>query len=162
MAQKSISSKDLDKALTSDDLLGKEIIDSEGDFIGIAEKVFIDPEDFDFIGVGIDKGFLRKGLAIGRSYIDKITKYAVFLNIKVSFEIMGLKVFDSDGKALGVVSEVELIENSNKINAIAIKYGFFKKKIIIPYTYVDKIGYGVILKVTKREAYSFSEKYAPE
>lgn len=151
MAQKSISSKDLDNALTTDDLLGKEIIDSEGGFIGVAEKVFIDPKDFDFIGVGIDKGFLKKGLAIGRNYIDKITEYAVFLNITVSLEVRGMRVFDSDGKDLGVVSDVELTGNTNKINALGIKQGLFGKRIIIPYNYVEKVGDGVILNVAKKE-----------
>ena len=157
MAQKSISSKDLDKALTSDDILGKDIIDSEGGFIGIAEKVFIDPNDFDFIGIGIDKGFLRKGLAIGRNYIEKITEFAVFLNIKISLEIMGLNVFDSNGKDLGVISDVELVENTNKINALGIKYSLFGKKIIIPYDYVEKVGYSVILKVRKEEILSLGK-----
>src|SRR3989344_6105616 len=151
MAQKSISSKDLDNALTSDDILGKEIIDSGGGFIGVAEKVFIDPKDFDFIGVGIDKGFLKKGLAIGRNYIDKITEYAVFLNIIVSLEIRGMRVFDSDGKDLGVVSDVELTGNTNKINALGVKQGLFGKKIIIPYDYVEKVGDGVILNVSKKD-----------
>jgi len=151
MAQKSISSKDLDNALTSDDILGKEIIDSGGGFIGVAEKVFIDPKDFDFIGVGIDKGFLKKGLAIGRNYIDKITEYAVFLNIIVSLEIRGMRVFDSDGKDLGVVSDVELTGNTNKINALGVKQGLFGKKIIIPYNYVEKVGDGVILNVAKKD-----------
>src|SRR3989338_11538636 len=151
MAQKSISSKDLDNALTTDDLLGKEIIDSGGGVIGVAEKVFIDPQNFDFIGIGIDKGFLKKGLAIGINYIDKITDYAVFLNISVSLEIRGMKVFDNDCKGLGVVSDVELAGNTNKINAFGIKLGLFGKKIIIPYNCVERVGDGVILNVSKNE-----------
>ncbi|MDO8508657.1 MAG: PRC-barrel domain-containing protein [Nanoarchaeota archaeon] len=154
MAQKSISSKDLDKALTSDDVLGKEIIDSVGSFIGIAEKVFIDPNDFDFIGVGIDKGFLKKGLAIGRNYIEKITKYAVFLNIRVAFEIRGMEVFDKDGKDLGIVSEIELVVNTNKISSIGIKKGIFGKKIIIPYNFVERVGDNVLLNTTKKEIFA--------
>ncbi len=151
MAQRSISSKDLNKALTSDDILGKDIIDSEGSFIGIAEKVFIDQVNFDFIGIGIDKGFLKKGLTIGRNYIEKITEYAVFLNIRVALEIRGLKVFDKDGKDIGIISDVELFENSNKITALGIKHGLFGKKIIIPFNYVEKVGYNVILNIARRD-----------
>ena len=57
MSQKSIALKLLDKAITSDDLLGKDVIDLGGKFIGISEKVLIDPDSLDFIGIGVDKGF---------------------------------------------------------------------------------------------------------
>ena len=67
--QKSISGKDLDEAVTSDDILGKDIIDVDGKLIGVTEKVFIHPNSLDFIGIEVDKGFLRKGFSIGKDYI---------------------------------------------------------------------------------------------
>ena len=69
MPQKSISGKDLNEAVTSDDILGKDVIDADGKFIGVTEKVFIHPNNLDFIGIEVDKGFLRKGLSIGKDYI---------------------------------------------------------------------------------------------
>src|SRR3990167_7840081 len=70
MQEKSISGKRINKSITSEDILGKDVIDAEGGFIGVAEKIFIDPEPMDFIGISVDKGLIRSGLTIGKNYID--------------------------------------------------------------------------------------------
>ena len=115
MNHASISGRNLDKAITSDDILGKNVIDIEGKILGVAEKVLIDSKSLDFIGIEVDKGFLKKGITIGKSYIEKITHHAVFLNIKVVYEIKGLKVYDKTGANLGTVSNLELYGIKNKI-----------------------------------------------
>src|SRR3989338_2113745 len=143
--QKSISGKDLDEAITSDDVLGKEVIDSDGRFIGITEKVFIHPTLLDFVGISVDKGFLKKGLSIGKDFIEKIGSQAVFLNISVAYEIKGMKVFDKNGKKLGKVSGIALKGSGNDIDAITLSR--LTKKWIIPSKMIDKIGYNVILNV---------------
>ena len=72
--QKSISGKDLNEAVTSDDVLGKEVIDADGRFIGITEKVFIHPKELEFMGISVDKGFLKKGLSIASMAINLVCK----------------------------------------------------------------------------------------
>ncbi|MFA4953652.1 MAG: PRC-barrel domain-containing protein [Candidatus Pacearchaeota archaeon] len=152
MQQKSISGKEISKAITSEDILGKEVIDAEGAFIGVAEKVFIDPKFMDFIGISIDKGIIRSGLTIGKSYIDRIADHAIFLKIRVVYDIKGKLVFDKDGKKVGTVSSIDLCGGKNKIKNIYVKSNFhlfsFKKEIIIPKEYIKNIGDNVILNVT--------------
>lgn len=150
MSQRSISSKDLDEAITSDDILGKEVIDAEGRFIGVAEKVFIHPNTLDFIGISIDKGFLKKGLSIGKNYIERVATHAVFLNIRVAFELKGMEVFDKNGKLLGKVTGIELEGSLNKIQQLHVS-GIFEKSLSIPQNLIDNIGYNVLLNVTKEE-----------
>ncbi|MEK6893965.1 MAG: PRC-barrel domain-containing protein [Nanoarchaeota archaeon] len=151
MPQKSISGRDLSKTLTSEDLLGKEVIDFDGTFIGVVEKVLIDPSELDFVGISIDKGFLRKGLTIGRNYINNITDHAVFLKIRVSYEVKGKIVFDKEGKVIGRVSSIELYENKNQIVNLIVRPSFFsffsKNEIAIPATYIKEIGENVMLSV---------------
>ena len=151
MSQKSIALKHLDKAITSDDLLGKDVIDLGGKFIGISEKVLIDPDSLDFIGIEVDKGFLRKGLTIGKDYIERIAPYAIFLNVRVAYEIKGMEVFDKKGKLIGKVSDIELVENKNKIKNIKVKTKIIGRALIIPVELIDSIGYSVLLNVEKKE-----------
>ncbi len=153
MQQKSISGKAINNAITSEDILGKDVIDAEGSFIGIAEKVFIDPKFLDFIGISVDKGLIRSGLTIGKNYIDKIASHAIFLKIRVVYDIKGKLVFDKDGEKVGTVSSIDLCGEKNKLKNIYVKPNFFlfsfKDKIVIPEEYIANIGDNVILNVAK-------------
>jgi len=154
MTQKSISGRDLSKTLTSEDLLGKDVIDFDGTIVGVVEKVLIDPKSLDFVGISIDKGFLKKGLTIGRSYIDEIKEHAVFLKIRVSYEFKGKIVFDSEGRVVGRVSSLELYDNMNGIVSLVVRKGnliFQGKEILIPAKYVKNIGENVMLNVKKED-----------
>lgn len=151
MKKRNISGKSLNNVITSDDILGKEIIDREGSLIGVAEKVLIDSVDLDFIGIEVDKGFLKKGLSIGRSYIDRVTENAIFLKIRVVYEIKGMTVFDNVGAKVGIVSGIELFGEKNKIKNIYIKKGLARKEIVISAELVETMGENIILNVSKQE-----------
>mgnify|MGYP001572748865 CR=1 FL=1 len=157
MSQKSISGKDLDNAITSDDILGKDVIDSSGSFIGVSEKVFIDKEILDFVGISVDKGFLKKNLLIGKDYIGKIAEHAIFLKIRVAYEIRGMEVFDKNGKKVGNVKDIELKDGENSITKLIVKSGLLKKIEIAP-EFIDKIGYNILLNLTKKEIEDISNK----
>lgn len=144
---KNNSGNALEGAVTSDDLLGKDVIDADGRFIGIVEKVFIHPEKLDFVGISIDKGFLKKGFSIGKDLIERVATHALFLNISVAYEIRGMKVFDKDGKEIGKVAGIALIGSGNDIDAIdVVGQG---KKMRIHSRYIDRVGYNVLLNVGK-------------
>ena len=151
MQEKNISGKKINKTITSEDILGKDVIDAEGGFIGVAEKIFINPKSMDFIGISVDKGLIRSGLTVGKNYIDKITDHAIFLKIKVVYDIKGMLVFDKDGKKVGKVSSIDIYGNKNKIKNIYVKPSFhlflFKENIVIPEDCIGNIGDNVILSV---------------
>ena|SRR3989344_1872770 len=152
MKEKSISGKKITNAITSEDILGKEVMDFDGGFIGVAEKIFIDKESMDFIGISVDKGLVRSGLTIGKNYIGKITDHAIILKIKVVYDIKGMFVFDKDGKKVGKVSSLDLYGNKNKIKNIYVTQNnllfLFKKDIAISADYIETIGENVILNTT--------------
>lgn len=106
---------------TADDLLGLDVIDAQGNYLGIVDKVFIDPIHIELTGISVDKGFLNKGLAIGKSYIKRITKVAIFLSVTPAVTIKGMQVFSSDAKNIGVVQEVILEQDKNRIRSILVK-----------------------------------------
>ncbi|MBS3094381.1 PRC-barrel domain-containing protein [Candidatus Pacearchaeota archaeon] len=157
MQSKSISGKNLNRTITSDDILGKEVIDLDGRFIGVVEKVLIDPIDLDFIGIDVDKGFLKKGLSIGKNYIDRISDAAIFLKIRVVYEIKGMTVFDKIGAKVGVVSDIELLGNRNKIKNIYIRRGVIKKDLTAPAEFIEIIGHNVILSIKKEKLLSYNK-----
>jgi len=157
MPQKVISGKDLSKTINSEDILGKEVIDFDGNFIGVVDKVLIDPKLLDFVGISIDKGLLKKGLTIGKNYINKITTHAVFLKIKVAFEAKGKIVFDRDGRKVGIVSSIELNGNKNNIVNIIVRPTLasliLKKEIRIPAIYIENVGENVMLNVSRENLF---------
>jgi len=150
--QQKIYREPLNDAITLEDLLGKEVIDSGGEFIGIIEKIYLDPKSMEVLGISIDKGFLRKGLEIGKSYIDKITPKAVFLKIRPVFRLKGRTVFDIDGKNVGKVSNVILNENRNQIKSLIIKSVF--KETIIDSSFIKQIGHNVFLNIQKEALFN--------
>ena len=151
MASLTISGKDLSNIITSDDILGKDVIDRGGVFVGVVEKVFIDPKTLDFVGVSLDKGFLKKGLVLGKDYIDRIAEHAVFLNTGIAYELRGKEVFDIDGVKIGKVVEIILQGNKNILQAIIVKSGIFRSEITIPINFIGTLGYNIILSVNKKD-----------
>lgn len=160
MSTKSISGRNLDKAFTSDDLLGKDVIDADGHVVGVAEKIFIDPNSLDFIGVGVDKGFLKEGLVIGKDYIERVTAHVIFLKVKIVSEIKSMKVFDRNGVLIGTVKEVELQGQKNEIGNLIISSVLrgIPKKLLVSGTLIEKIGYNVILRITKSDLFEMNKK----
>lgn len=151
MPNKNITGKNLDNAITSEDVLGKRVIDAAGRFIGVSEKVLIDPNDLTLLGISIDKGVLYKSIVIGKGYVERVTQDAIFLKVPVAFEIKGMTVFDKEGEQMGTVKEITLYEMRNDIKEIKVKTSLFSDLLIIPAGAIDVIGTNVILKINKKE-----------
>ena len=67
--------------ITSDDILGKDVIDTDGNFLGVVDKLFLNEKPLGVAAISVDKGFLDKGLVLSAEYIERVSKYAVFLKI---------------------------------------------------------------------------------
>lgn len=162
MHKRNISGIELSNAISSEDILGKDVIDLNGTFIGVVERVMIDPKKLIFMGISVDKGFLKRGLTIGRNYIDRISTHAVFLKIKVTYEIKGKIVFDKDGTNLGTVSSIDLHGVRNEIKFIHVRisrfHSLFKRELVIPSEYIESIGENVILNVKKEQLTKIKEE----
>mgnify|MGYP001571535972 CR=1 FL=1 len=157
MSRRNLSgSTEIAETITSDDILGKQVIDAEGEFIGVVDIVHIHPTDLDFVGISIDKGFFQKGLIIGKNYIERITKHALFLKIRPIFDIKKMSVFDKEGVKIGSVAEVILVGNRNALKELVVSTGLLKS-VTIPADLIDFVGENVFLKVTKDELKSMGE-----
>ena len=121
MVKKDVLIDGLTDTITSDDILGKEVIDAEGGFVGVVENVLIDPETVEIIGISIDNGLLKKGLLVGKNYIKNVAKHAVFLKINSAFNLKGMFVFDIEGKKVGKIYDLQLYGTKNKIQNIFVR-----------------------------------------
>lgn len=151
MPLKRVFGEELRNTITSDDVLGKNVIDSEGEFIGVVEMLHLNPDMVEVVGITIDKGFLRKGLVIGKEYIERVAPHAVFLKIRPAFKLKGMIVFDEKGDEIGIVSKVVLHEHKNQIDALIVKSNAFKKEIPIQADLIKTIGDNVLLNIEKKD-----------
>lgn len=137
-------------AITSEDILGKDVLDTDGVNIGVVDRLFLNPDSVDILGISVDKGFLRDGLIIGTKHIAEITDHAIFLNIRPAFRLQGSHVFDVDGDLVGSVKEVALNEAQNSIEELVVKPRF-AKPFTINGQYIAKVEDNVILNVDSEQ-----------
>jgi sporulation protein YlmC with PRC-barrel domain len=140
---------DSGEIITTDDILGKFVIDNRGAIVGQVEKINVDPHTLEIKSITVDKGLLRMGLTIGKDYIRTVSPHAVLLSIRPVHDFKHMKVFDNKGRLIGTVTHVDLVENKNKIDTLQVKSG--TKTIHVQEQHIKNIGTNVLLNVEKSE-----------
>ncbi len=142
--------EELTSEITSDDILGKEAIDPEGEFLGIVMKLHIHREKKSLVGITVDQGFMKPDLFVGLEFIERFGVDAVFLN-RIPYEkYRGLKVYTHDGQLAGTVQDAR--ESGGILVGIVVKLrekegASLKKRVVeIPARQIDEIGSSVVLK----------------
>lgn len=131
--------------ITSDDILGKDVVDVQGEVLGVIQKLHIDKNSKSIVGITVDQGFMKPDLFIGLEFIQQFGIDTVFLNTFPRDKIKGMKVLNSEGKNMGVVINIEYT-SSNNLKAIMIKSGVIGTVQRIHVSRIKEIGYNVILK----------------
>jgi sporulation protein YlmC with PRC-barrel domain len=139
-------------AITSEDVLGKDVIDSRGAFLGVSDKLYIHPKTLSVVGISVDKGFMRKGFLIGAGHIREVTEYAVFLTIEPSFRLKGMTVFGIEGGKIGTVKTVKLVPNTNTIQELVVKSSVKGLgTITVASEYLARMEHNVFLNITREK-----------
>lgn len=132
--------------ITSDDILGKDVVDTDGEVLGVIQKLHIDKVKKAIIGITVDLGFMKPDLFIGLEYIKKFGVDSVFLNTSPVDKIKGMEIIAENGKSLGYVSDVEF-DDKNHLKSIKIRQkNILKENISIEASKIKHIGYNVMLK----------------
>lgn len=131
--------------ITTDDILGKDVVDTQGDILGVVQKLHIDKLSKSILGITVDQGFLKPDLFIGLQYIKQFGIDTIFLNTYPINKIKGLLVLDSNGKVLGHVSDFELSKN-NQLSSINLKSGQYHEDITIFTKNIKEIGHNIVLR----------------
>jgi sporulation protein YlmC with PRC-barrel domain len=134
--------------ITSDDILGKEAVDPEGQILGVVMKLHIDKESKKMVGLTIDQGFMKPEMFIGLSYIKNFGIDSVFLNRVPVDKFKGIEVMTAEGEILGKVKAVKA--ERHKVQEITVAKGM--KTFSVPASSIDQIGSSVILKKGYKES----------
>jgi sporulation protein YlmC with PRC-barrel domain len=132
------------KYITTDDILGKEVLASDGDIIGIVQKLHIDATTKTITGITIDEGFMKPDLFIGLQFIKQFGIDSLFLSIIPEQKFIGLRVYNNKGKLVGTITDIETGKNNAKIKKIKVKSGFTTKDYSAKE--IKMIGSSVLLK----------------
>ncbi len=140
-----------ESVITSDDILGKEAIDPEGDFLGIIMQLHIDSNSKKILGITVDQGLWKPDLFVGIEFIKKFGIDAVFLNAIPISKYRGINVFSYDGILLGSITNVNDTDLKTKIFEITPKFSIkniFSKRIpiLIKESEILELGHSFILK----------------
>lgn len=137
--------------LTSDDILGKEAVDPEGEILGVVMKLHLDKKAKSILGITIDSGMWKPDLFVGIDFVDTFGIDAIFLNRVPVSKYKGLKIFTYDGSYVGKVTDTLLVSGELESLEVSIadkdsRSPFKKKKISILRKDISEISYSVILK----------------
>ena len=132
--------------LTSDDILGKDAVDNEGDILGVVIKLHIDKENKTLTGITVDQGFMKPNLFVGIAYVRNFGVDTVFLNYIPRTKCKGMNVITAKGEHVGVVVDVGM--NKGKLKAITVAKNRFsrKHKKIISANDIAEISTQILLK----------------
>lgn len=124
-------------------LIGKKVIAKNGEVIGRVGDVAI--KDYDI------KGVFCKSAAFGRVYIDKshfeaFSTNAIVLKIDPVILLKGKLVFDSSGRKIGTVKDVNRDDTTNKFKSIEVRGKIYKRKVTIKASQIATMKKNVILK----------------
>ena len=114
----SLTNKDI---ITSDEILGKEVVNSEGEIKGVVQKIHIDKRTKEIMGITVDEGFMKPDLFIGVENIKLFGLDAVFMNTASDMKFKGLKIIDNQGHIVGTVVDIIRSSKTGKIEEVTAK-----------------------------------------
>lgn len=101
--------------ITTDDILGDDVLDPDGDVLGVATTLHIDTETYEVKGLTIDQGFGSPRLYVGVNHIDRFGVDAVFLSKRPLTNLDGQDVYTEEGGWLGTVSNVKRLDDGTTL-----------------------------------------------
>lgn len=152
MAEKDVfeikhKSKPLEKTVEISKILGKDVISKDGKRLGTIENVHIHPTNLTVEGIRVKRGMFAMDDYIGKNYIQSLTQSGAVLKILPVKDMMGLEVFDMNGKRIGKIKTITRSKKTNTIVSFTVERGFRKKDAAFSGKDIKEVGKGVILKV---------------
>lgn len=140
----------LKSTITSDDILGKDVIDIKGNYIGILSKLHIDKETKKITGITADGGFGRPYIFIGEKLIVNFGIDSVFIRHSPRSIYLRKYVFDCQGEYIGKVKDVKLSNKTKDVEFIQVKEGLFNR-VNISNSQIKVLGNNIILNIKKKD-----------
>jgi sporulation protein YlmC with PRC-barrel domain len=135
--------------ITSDDILGKDVLDPHGDMIGVVQQLRIDKGSKNITGIVVDQGFMKPDLFIGLDFVENFGIDSIFLNKLPIPKLKGFDVYDKKGKKIGYIADIE--EKDGNPVALKVKRNVFSKPVSISTKLVKTVGFSVVLNVEESQ-----------
>jgi sporulation protein YlmC with PRC-barrel domain len=135
--------------ITSDDILGKDVVDPHGDIIGIAQQLRIEKDTKKIVGVVVDQGFLKPDLYVGLDYVTNFGIDSIYINRFPVPKLRGFEVYDVKGRLVGYVSDVA--QTKERMSAIIVRRSVWKKPMSLDSKFIKSVGFSVILNLEEHE-----------
>lgn len=138
--------------ITSDDILGKDVVDVDGELLGVTQQLRIEKQSKQVHGILVDQGFMRPDLYVGIGAIRNFGRDSVFLNKSPTSKLKGLLVLDKNAKEIGHIIDVE--EQGNRLQAVYIKRRTFGKRYKIPADKIQSVGFSVRVTIAGSDIFN--------
>jgi len=140
-------SKPLEKTVEVSKIIGKNVISKDGRKLGTIQAIHIHPTNLTVEGIRVRRGVFETDDYIGREYVQSLTQSGAILKIVPVKEMMGLEVFDMNGKRIGKIKAINRSKKTNVVVSFTVERGFRKEDAVFSGKDIKEIGKGVILKV---------------
>ncbi len=130
-------------AVKSQEVIGKNVMSSEGKEVGDVEEIYIHPDNFKVEGIEVNVGMFKDDLYLDNKYIERFEREAILLNIVPVEMLKDRKIVDSNGKKIGKVKGTKSEGAGDVISFIVGRRG--KDDILVTPNHVDRIGKDVVL-----------------
>lgn len=145
MEQTKHKSLPLNETVNVKKVLGQKVLTQDGKSIGKVKAIHIHPSELRIEGIKIDTGMFEPDHYIDKNYINSLTEHGAVLKITPVTEFVGLKVYDSIGRYVGKVKEINRSKLTNKLISIKVDAEDSKEETVITSDYIAAIGDSVML-----------------
>lgn len=132
--------KNLDAIEKFSEYIGKKVFSKSGAYVGKIKDVVI--RRGSMIGVLVKS---KRKLFIGREFFETDSEDAIMLSIEPVTLIIGKQVFDSLGKKVGKVVDLERADTDNQFRALIIKKRIYFRPFTVPRSAVTITKHNVLL-----------------
>jgi sporulation protein YlmC with PRC-barrel domain len=134
------SLKNLEKIEKYSKYFGRKVYSKSGEFSGKVHDIGMKNQVF--FGIFV-KG--KRRMFIEKKFISSDADGVIMLSIEPVINLLRKKVFDSNGKIIGKVIELERKNNSNNYEEIVVKKSFFRRSFKVPKKDIEAARQNVIL-----------------
>lgn len=127
-------------------ILGNKVLTDKGEKMGKIKAIHIHPKDLSVEGIVVDMGMFQPSKYIDRGYIGTLNNEGAVLKVTPVTEFEGKLVYDSTGKEIGKVKEVNRGKQTNTLLSIKVKCIDGSKDYIIMADYIATVGEAVMLR----------------
>jgi sporulation protein YlmC with PRC-barrel domain len=127
-------------------ILGKKVLTKDGKDIGKIKAIHIHPTQLTVEGIHVDTGLFYVDQYIDENYIKSLSEEGAVLKINPATNLINLIVYDSLGKKVGRVKNVNRSKLTNTLRSITVDLDGEGHDFVINADYIAMVGDNIMLK----------------